>query len=188
MHCCWWSELILLWKTNFISKFFHLWWSQHFSHIVLHNHVSWYPPLIFHSSCLVVFFFFSLRQNNYRIIWWLGKKALNCLSPLMEPLQTPLYMGYIYYSIWISEEKGLTARRYLITNTIVSLLDFKPKKRSYLKGIKRNEIFRFFFLGEHCTICLIINLTLVPKISNPLTLSLWLPALVSGIVGELINF
>lgn len=26
-------------------------------------------------------------------------KALNGLSPLMEPLQTPLYMSYIYYSI-----------------------------------------------------------------------------------------
>lgn len=56
IHCCWWSELILLWKTNLISKFFHLWWSQHFSHIVLHNHVSWYPPLIFHSRWVCFFF------------------------------------------------------------------------------------------------------------------------------------
>lgn len=29
----WYSELILPWKINFVLRFSHLWWSQHFSHI-----------------------------------------------------------------------------------------------------------------------------------------------------------
>lgn len=45
----------------------------------------------------------------------------------------------------------------------------------------------FFFLGEHCTTGLIINLRLVPEISNPLTLSLWLDALIFAIVGEIFS-
>lgn len=49
---------------------------------------------------------------------------------------------------------------------------------------KRSETINFFILGEQCTTGLIINLRLVPEISNPLTLSSWLDALIFAIVGE----
>lgn len=44
------------------------------------------------------------------------------------------------------KKKNLTARRYLITNTVVSLLDFKPKKSSSLKKNK-SEMVSFFSRG-----------------------------------------